>query len=130
MTIVLVTGGRHYNDRKRVYDVLDDLHARVGITEIWHGACPVGTGGADILAEDWAKSREIDYRGFPAKFSTEGPSGGPQRNGRMVRMLQLRPIVRAGGEEKGIVVAFPGGRGTANCVKYAKQWGFEPEVIE
>lgn len=127
MTIVLVTGGRDYNDRKRVYDVLDDLHARVDITEIWHGACPVGTGGADILAEDWAKSREIDYRGFPAKFKTEGPSGGPQRNGRMVRKLDSHA---KGIRCEGIIVAFPGGTGTANCVKYAKQWGFEPEVIE
>lgn len=106
---VLVTGGRNYDNRQHVYDVLDSL---MPIGSLGHGACPYG--GADILAEDWAKSREVPYSGYPAAFSTEGRSAGPQRNRTMIADFQ-----------PDLVVAFPGGRGTSDCILVARAAGIK-----
>lgn len=103
---IVVTGGRDYANGAQLFGVLDQLHASVTIAELAHGACPYG--GADILAEDWAKSREIAYRGYPAPFKTIGKAAGPSRNRLM--LMQFKPDR---------VVAFPGGRGTANCISWA-----------
>jgi hypothetical protein len=109
---VLVTGGRNYKDAATVYRVLDEVAAasEFGITELIHGACPYG--GADILAENWAKSREVDYCGRPAKFKSRGGRAGPERNQRMLN--EFAPD---------LVVAFPGGRGTADTVSRAEAAG-------
>lgn len=106
MTRIVVTGGRDYANRALVYSTLDHLHATLDITQLMHGACPYG--GADILAEDWAKSREVTYVGIPALFKQFGKLAGPARNRRMMRT------------KPDLVVAFPGGRGTANCVHWAE----------
>lgn len=106
---VIVTGGRFYDKRKHVYDVLDSL---MPIYLLGHGACPYG--GADILAEEWAKSREIWYQGFPAAFGTEGKSAGPMRNRLMIAAFA-----------PDLVVAFPGGTGTADCVMVARAAGIK-----
>ena len=74
-----------------------------------HGACPYG--GADILAEDWAKSREVPYYGMPARFKLSGRRAGPDRN---ARMLKTNPD---------LVLAFPGGTGTADMMGKADDAG-------
>jgi len=106
---VVVTGGRHYADREAIYAILDALDAQYGIDELAHGACPYG--GADILAEDWAKAREVPYRGYPAKFKRTGQkSAGPLRN--IFMLDDFKPD---------LVVALPGGTGTAHCCSVAIQ---------
>lgn len=109
---IVVTGGRYYDNRALVYATLDELHETKSIAELAHGACPYG--GADILAEDWAKSREISYRGYPAKFKTHGKAAGPERNRYM--LTDFKPD---------LVVGFPGDRGTDNCYYWAKIGEFE-----
>lgn len=69
-------GGRSYNDRERVFDVLDGLHAKEGVSLVIQGAMT----GADRLAEDWARSREIMYVGIPARWQVQGRKAGPIRN--------------------------------------------------
>ena len=103
---VLITGGRSYPNRAHVYRVLDEINARDSITELIHGACKYG--GADILGEDWAKAREIDYVGRPARWVTDGKAAGFIRNQRMID--ECAPD---------LVVAFPGGNGTADMVRRA-----------
>ena len=113
---VLVCGGRDYQDRRRVFQFLDQLHAQVQISLVIHGACRrKGSDelcGTDRWAQEWAQAREIAYLGVPAKWSTYGNSAGYRRNGEMLR--------RAKPER---VVASQGGRGTADMIQQAENAG-------
>ncbi len=115
---VLVCGGRDYFDKQTVFYTLDELHAKEPISLLIHGACPVGHGGADMLAEQWAKDREISYLGDPAKFQKQGRSAGPIRNQKMIDAW--RPD---------LVVSFPGGSGTADMVKKALAAGITTQRV-
>lgn len=101
---VLVCGGRDYADRDRVFAVLDAEHARETIACIIHGHAP----GADTLADKWARSRRVSINGFRAQWKKHGKAAGPKRNQRMID-----------DGKPNLVVAFPGGRGTADMVARA-----------
>ena len=107
--IVIVTGGRDYDDREHVFATLDEVHARRPITLIRHGACTrKGSNelsGADGLAEEWAKARKVSTLHYPADWRRLGPAAGPIRNQKMV----------AAGAD--LAVAFRGRTGTADCVR-------------
>ena len=110
---VLVCGGRNYSDREQLFRVLDDLHGNAPLSVLIHGAAA----GADTLAGNWAESRGVPMLPFPADWHRHGRAAGPIRNMQML--------------DDGIpdlVVAFPGGRGTANMLKQARQAGVQ--VIE
>lgn len=102
--IVLVCGGRFYEHRDRVYSVLDQIHAKLPITLVVHGAAR----GADAFADEWAADRKVARDPHKADWMTHGKAAGPIRN---QKMLQRKPD---------LVVAFPGGRGTADMVRRAK----------
>lgn len=109
---LLVCGGRDYRDGRTLFAALDAIHRKRGIAVIISGAAS----GADSLASAWAKARGIELVEFPADW-TQGRSGGPQRNRRM--MDEGRP--------EG-VVAFPRdngeiGRGTADMMDRARKAG-------
>lgn len=70
--------------------------------------------GVDCLAIDWAISRWLDFKEFPADWTRYGPSAGPIRNQQMLD--EGKPT---------LVVAFPGGRGTADMSRRALQAGIE-----
>jgi hypothetical protein len=103
--IVLVTGGRDYNDANKVRETLDRVHKEHHIQLLVHGCAT----GADTLAATWAIMRGIQPVGCPALWDFYGKMAGSVRNG---AMLRIHP---------GLVVAFPGGTGTANMVGQAKQ---------
>lgn len=105
MKKVIVTGGRDYDDFSMVQDVLDFLNPSV----IIQGGC---FGGADVLAAEYAKQEKIECITYKAKWNKHGKKAGPIRNEEMVK-----------DNPDAIVVAFPGGRGTENCVKWAKACG-------
>lgn len=109
---LLVTGGRDYRDRKAAWEVLDKLLRERGIEVLIHGACPLGTGGADRLAHDWAFARGVPVLPFPPREELDGkwPGAGPHRNERMLR---------AGRPTAGL--AFPGGLGTDDMVARLKR---------
>lgn len=109
---VLVCGGRDYTDKARVFAVLDKLHAEAGIDRIIEG----GAKGADTWAAQWGGSRGI-LETYEADWENFGTMAGPMRN--RVMLTQGRPD---------LVVAFPGGRGTADMVKKARRAGVE--VVE
>lgn len=98
---LLVCGGRDYADRDTLNRVLDRLHAAKPIGLLIHGACS----GADLLAEDWAKRREIMYCGVPAPWRQNGRKAGPMRNSYMLDILQ-----------PDLVVGFPGDVGTRDTL--------------
>jgi hypothetical protein len=108
---VLVCGGRSYADRHSVYTCLDGLVPKP--TMIIHG----GAHGADMLAQDWAVYRQIQRRVFMADWENESRAAGPKRNARM--LAEGKP---------NLVLAFPGGRGTADMVRRARAAGVR--VIE
>jgi hypothetical protein len=97
---LLITGGRIYRNRLKVWDALDRLHAAVGISCIIEG----GAAGADALARQWAAANMVGIDTYPADWKRWGPSAGPRRNGQML----------ASGKPDAALV-FPGGRGTADA---------------
>ena len=113
---VVVTGGRDYEDIMTLERVLDkvwglwDSVADDGFY-LATGECPTG---ADSMAKAWGEvSKRVDkYSGYPANWKLYGPQAGPIRNTQMLE-----------GFRPDLVVAFPGGRGTADCVKKAQAMG-------
>jgi hypothetical protein len=104
----LVTGGRDYHDRDAVFRALDSLHRKHANITVLTGACPTG---ADALAQEWAVLNERPYIGVPAQWRTHGTAAGPIRNTRLLCYLPNG------------CVAFPGGAGTADCVRQAEAAG-------
>lgn len=99
---IAVTGGRAYGDYAHVKRVLDEEQPGVVV----QGECPYG--GADKLAARWCEENGVPCVGLKAPWMKYGNSAGPIRNG---WMLDLFPIYK--------LIAFPGDRGTANCVEQA-----------
>ena len=104
---ILVCGGRDYNNWKEVKQSLDKLHFDYdGEVEIIEG----GARGADYLAKMWAQEVVVPYKTFRADWGTYGKKAGYIRNHQMLQ--EGKPD---------IVVAFPGGKGTAMMVDIAKR---------
>lgn len=105
---VLVCGGRDYGDKMHVWAVLDNWHKRNEIDMIIAGDAK----GVDDAALTWAKDRRIRYAEFIADWASHGRAAGPIRNQRMLK--EGTPDC---------VIAFPGGKGTANMCKQAEKAG-------
>lgn len=129
MARILVCGGRKYGDQDRVNRILDAAVERLGLAELIHGAAP----GADSLAAEWARTRGVPARAFPAHWSDI------HRPGAVVRRLSSgRLYDAAAGQVRNqrmldegrpdIVIAFPGGTGTAGMIRIARAAGVR--VIE
>jgi hypothetical protein len=106
---VLVCGGRDFEDAEMVRDVLSVLP----ISALIEG----GARGADRLAREYAKSRAIPLQSYRAEWDRLGRAAGPLRNRKM--LVEGRPD---------LVVAFPGGRGTADMVQQARAAGVRTMV--
>jgi YspA, cpYpsA-related SLOG family len=106
--VVLVCGGRDYSDWFRVCDELGTLVSLHGIRRIVHG----NARGADNLAMNWADWQKVPQSKYPADWARYGLSAGSIRN---QKMLDSEPI--------DLVVAFPGGSGTADMVRRARAAG-------
>lgn len=104
---VLVCGGRDFSDYQLLAGVLDRLHDENPIAAIIHG----NARGADTLAHQWAIKRGVGGWACPANWSRDGKRAGPLRNQRML------------GHHPDLVVAFPGGRGTADMIGRAEKAG-------
>lgn len=116
MTRVLVCGGRDYADYWTVFEVLDGQHRREPIEHVIEG----GALGADRFARHWAQARDIPFTTFAADWTTHGKAAGPIRNRRM--LAEGKPD---------LVIAFPGGAGTADVVKQARKAGVTVlEIVE
>jgi hypothetical protein len=105
---VLVCGGRDFRDKALLDGALSELDNAVNITEIIHG----GANGADTMAGCWAEQYNIPVTVYKADWSRYGRSAGPRRNEKM--LYEGKPD---------IVLAFPGGRGTAHMVGIAEKAG-------
>ena len=105
---VLVCGGRNFQDQAYLYKMLNAEHKRINITLLIEG----GANGADSLARTWAIERGIPYETHRAKWKEYGKAAGSVRNSVMLKV---------GLPE--LVIAFPGGVGTADMLYKAKMAG-------
>lgn len=105
---VLVCGGRDFSDGPSMWKALGEIDDAQGITTVIEG----GARGADQYAYNWAAERFIRVEHFVADWARYGKAAGPMRNQQMLR--EGKPD---------LVVAFPGGRGTADMVRRAKEAG-------
>lgn len=106
---VLICGGREFGNTELFYSTLDTYD----ITHIISG----GARGADRLAEYYAKGKELPITIYPAQWRKYGKSAGPIRNEQM--LIEGRPD---------LIIAFPGGKGTADMIRRAIDSGLN--VVE
>jgi hypothetical protein len=107
---VLVCGGRAFTDRTLLEATLDRLHHARVFTVLIEGDAR----GADRMAGAWAEAQGIALTVFKADWDELGAKAGPIRNQQML--------------EEGtpdLVVAFPGGGGTAHMMRLARETGIE-----
>lgn len=120
---VLICGGRDYNDWEEFRDTLeeiawdrfprsepDELGNFLYSVTIIHG----GAKGADSLADQWAVVNWSKLKVFPANWKKHKKAAGPIRNQLMLDEGQPE-----------LVIAFPGGNGTADMIKRAQKAGIE-----
>jgi hypothetical protein len=99
---------------RRALDVALSPYLRDSGTHlIIHGAAP----GADSVAARWAERHDVPALAFPAKWKKHGKAAGPLRNAQM--LAEGRPD---------IIIAFPGGKGTADMKSRARAAGVQ--VVE
>lgn len=116
--IVLITGGREYKNQRELFSVLDRLHAERGFAFLVHG----DSRGADQMAHRWAKKRGVPPVAMEALWDVEGDDAGTKRNARMFEFAQ-----------PDLIIAFSGGRGTANMMRIgyeARKKGHKVEIID
>ena len=123
---LLVCGGRDFNDQRYVSQKLDQVCQERG----WWGeygpiSSPVplclihgGARGADMCADYWGTADYLVIQVFPANWDKYGKAAGYIRN---KEMLDQHPD---------LVVAFPGGKGTAMMVDIATKAGVEVVVFD
>ncbi len=104
---VLVCGGRDYADRDFMREVLTSARDE-GFDQLIHG----GASGADELARQVGFSLGFRVVCYSADWVKDGRAAGPIRNQRMLDH-----------GKPDLVIAFPGGRGTADMVRRAKAAG-------
>jgi hypothetical protein len=102
-------------EREFQYNKLDELHRRLGFTFVAEG----GANGADTTAFWWRKSRGVPGDTWKADWKQHGKSAGPIRNQLMLFESKAE-----------LVIAFPGGTGTADMVKKAKTAGVDVIEVE
>ena len=102
---IIYCGGRDYDDQWTVRTYVDAF--RLGAIVVVHG----GARGADALVAEAAGAKGHPIEVFHADWDTHGKAAGPIRNQQMLD---------AGAD---FVIAFPGGRGTADMVRRAREAG-------
>ncbi len=122
---LLVCGGRDYGIDSRgneitsatylLYDMLQDYLEKHPDLVIIHG----GARGADSWAKLWAQYSGVPQLEFLAEWDKYGRAAGAIRNTRMI--LEGKPD---------LILALPGGRGTANMISQAEKYMIPTRIIE
>ena len=73
---ILVCGDRGWRSQERINQVLDAIHHITPISLIIEGEAR----GADIMSKNWAISRGIPWKEYPANWEKFGRAAGPIRN--------------------------------------------------
>jgi hypothetical protein len=119
MTRAIVCGGRHFQERAYLFWVMDTLHRTMRFSLIVQGGQKFRDkethdiiAGADYWALEWSRWRGVRSATEAAQWVTadgeKDRSAGPRRN--QLMLDKYHPDV---------VIAFPGGRGTASMTSLA-----------
>ena len=114
---VVVTGSRCFEEHELIWKTLDLMHAKEPIRRLAHGDCPDPNGVPGAVSVDqecarWADAHGVPFKPYPADWKKHGRAAGPIRNREMLKA-----------ERPHLVIAFPGGQGTHNCVRTARKLG-------
>lgn len=129
--IMIACGGRHYGrapgEVERVVYELEHVLAHVRgqglVLVLRHGQAR----GADFCASKWAEWRGVRQVPYPCEWGAES---GPARNKRMLWASCAGGATRASpAPDVRLVVAFPGGRGTAHMVRIAREAGVQVHEV-
>lgn len=123
---ILVCGGRTFHNFQLLTIALNDIAIEFdcktdGEEGDWLPTFHIisgGAKGADSLAEDYATINGCAFTEYPADWNKHGKAAGPIRNQQMLD--EGKPD---------LVVAFPGGNGTADMVSRAKKAGVEVRQV-
>ena len=112
----IICGGRNFVDTEMFNSAMGDLIRLRGMPE-----CIVNGGarGADLMAKEWAERHAIEARSVAADWGLHGKAAGPIRNQTMLD--RYKPD---------FVVAFPGGKGTADMVHRSRKAGVDVAEIK
>lgn len=113
--VILVCGGRNYSNFQRLGEELDYWLQKADALEVITG----GARGADSLAERWCTLMGVKCRVFPANWDEHGRGAGHIRNSKMLD--EGKPD---------LVIACPGGKGTADMVAKAHRRGVKVTELE
>lgn len=118
MTVALICGGRDFRPNGQAHQTaivrkLNALHEARRFSLVIQG----GARGADTFGRLWAYGAGIPTETYFANWDRDGRAAGPIRNRRMLK-----------DGKPDLVIAFPGGVGTADMIKAALAAGVE--VIE
>ena len=102
----IIAGGRDFQDMAALRTAV----AACGwtITEVVSG----GARGADAIGELYAQESGLPVKRFNPNWASFGKMAGPVRNRQMAQHAQA-------------LIALPGGRGTANMIKQAREFGLK-----
>lgn len=126
--VMLVCGGRHYNNVNTLYNTLTNICVRkkwITKPDEYGNFLPRvkliqgGAKGADFWADQWAIINWVDSTTYHPDWDKDGKAAGFIRNQRMLD--EGKPD---------LVVAFPGGVGTADMVRRARKAGVEVMEIK
>lgn len=102
----LVCGGRDFTDQAYFNYMMSNMVYVYGMPKaIVHGDAR----GADRMAGDWARRHDVIEYACPADWDTHKKAAGPIRN---------REMMKTHNPDR--VIAFPGGKGTADMVSVAE----------
>ncbi|MGR7274373.1 SLOG family protein [Klebsiella aerogenes] len=110
---VLICSGRFYADTHTITHMLDLYTRTQTINVLIHGGHQ--TLGSTI--ENWARGIDVHVIRYPANWAVHGKYAETRRN--LFMLKDSRPDV---------LLAFPGGEDTAECIKMARNYGVK--VIE
>lgn len=125
---VLVCGGRNYDNWSDLKNTLDDIHINwVDLSSVDDPEFILiegGAIGADFLSKVWLKDLfpetwKDHLLEFPADWKRYGKAAGSIRNQQMIDEGQ-----------PDLVVAFPGGNGTADMINKAEKVNIPVVVVE
>lgn len=121
---LVVTGGRDFEDRARASAALSSVFRDHPITAFFHGDAR----GADRLAASECSYLfpDIPIFAVPADWGRHGKAAGMLRNKEMLQAA----ITYTGSVYEVILLAFPGGTGTAGCRDTARELGVHVRVAE
>lgn len=127
MKVAAITGSRDLRPDLLACVEAVRLARRHKAVEVWHGDCRGTDRGVALTLE---RHTSMPTRAFPAPWGLLGSSAGPTRNANMLDGWQWDGTMWVPVDGTVVVlIAFPGNRGTRDCMRAAKKRDIPVETI-